>query len=32
MRGPGRWEKWYKVNIPIADDRFDDHLRQLEGK
>ncbi|MDP8017635.1 type II toxin-antitoxin system RelE/ParE family toxin [Prescottella equi] len=28
----GRWEKWYKVNIPIADDRFDDHLRQLEGK
>lgn len=28
----GRWEKWYKVNIPIADDRFDDHLRLLEGK
>lgn len=28
----GRWEKWYKVNIPIADDRFDDHLGQLEGK
>lgn len=26
----GEWKKWYKVNIPIADDRFDEHLRQLK--
>lgn len=28
----GQWNKWYKKNIPIADDRFDDHLKKLEGK
>lgn len=28
----GRWQKWYKVNIPIADEMFDRHLRRLEGK
>nr|WP_213935163.1 type II toxin-antitoxin system RelE/ParE family toxin [Rhodococcus sp. B50] len=28
----GQWKKWYKVNIPIADDLFDEHLEQLEGK
>jgi hypothetical protein len=26
----GEWESWYKVNIPIADDRFDEHLQRLE--
>lgn len=26
----GQWKKWYRVNIPIADDRFDEHLRQLK--
>lgn len=28
----GQWSKWYKVNIPIADDRFDDHLNSAEGQ
>lgn len=28
----GQWGKWYKKNIPIADDRFDDHLNRLDGK
>lgn len=28
----GKWDKWYRVNIPRADDRFDDHLNRLEGK
>jgi hypothetical protein len=23
------WTKWYRVNIPIADDRFDEHLKDL---
>lgn len=25
------WAKWYVVNIPIADDRFDEHTRKLNG-
>lgn len=28
----GQWKKWYKVNIPVADDLFGEHLEQLEGK
>ena len=28
----GNWNKWYRTNIPIADDRFDDHLKSLEGR
>lgn len=28
----GKWQKWYKVNIPIADKMFDRHLRRIEGK
>lgn len=28
----GKWDKWYRVNIPRADDRFDNHLNRLEGK
>lgn len=27
----GQWDKWYRVNIPIADDRFDKHLAKLKG-
>ncbi len=26
------WKKWYEVNIPLADDRFDEHVRKLKGK
>lgn len=25
----GSWNKWYRKNVPIADDRFDAHLRKL---
>jgi len=25
----GNWVRWYKKNIPLADDLFDDHLRAL---
>ncbi len=28
----GNWKKWYSVNIPIADDRFSEHLDRLKGK
>lgn len=28
----GNWTKWYKTNIPLADDLFDDHLRKLKGE
>ena len=24
----GRWRKWYKQAIPLADDRFDEHIEQ----
>lgn len=26
----GQWQKWYRQNIPIADARYDDHLRLLK--
>lgn len=26
----GEWNKWYRRNIPIADARYDAHLRSLE--
>jgi hypothetical protein len=26
----GEWNNWYRRNIPIADARFDTHLRDLE--
>ena len=26
------WKKWYEGNIPVADDRFDEHLRRLKGR
>lgn len=25
----GRWDKWYRANIPIADDRYDEHLARV---
>ena len=25
----GSWKKWYRTNIPIADDRYDKHLARL---
>jgi hypothetical protein len=28
----GSWIKWYRKNIPIADDRFDQHLKKLKGE
>ena len=28
----GNWKSWYRKNIPLADDLFDDHLRMLEGE
>jgi hypothetical protein len=26
----GRWDKWYRTSIPIADDRYDKHLTRLK--
>ncbi len=28
----GNWSRWYKQNIPLADDLFDDHNRRLRGE
>jgi hypothetical protein len=28
----GNWKKWYLQNIPIADDRFDEHIVRLKGR
>ena len=28
----GNWNHWYKTNIPIADDRFDEHLNKLNNE
>lgn len=28
----GAWVKWYRKNIPIADERYNEHLAQLEEK
>lgn len=25
----GNWTRWYKKNIPLADDLFDQHIRRL---
>lgn len=27
----GKWNRWYKKNIPLADDLFDDHLHRLKN-
>lgn len=26
----GRWDKWYRKNVPVADDRYDEHLAQVK--
>ena len=26
----GNWSRWYKTNVPVADDLFDDHIRKLK--
>lgn len=26
----GAWSKWYRKNIPVADDRYDEHLETLK--
>lgn len=26
----GRWDKWYRKNIPVADERYSDHLATLK--
>lgn len=28
----GNWTRWYKKNIPAADDLFDGHLQRLRGE
>lgn len=28
----GNWTRWYKKNIPLADDLFDDHNSKLSGE
>lgn len=28
----GNWVRWYKKNIPVADDLFDNHLRRQIGE
>lgn len=28
----GNWQRWYKRNIPVADDLLDAHLNRLEGR
>ncbi|NLE58283.1 MAG: hypothetical protein GX616_07980 [Planctomycetes bacterium] len=26
----GNWQRWYKKNIPLADNLLDEHLRRLK--
>jgi hypothetical protein len=28
----GQWKKWYQTAIPVADERFEEHLRNLKGE
>ncbi|NHF63551.1 addiction module toxin RelE [Chryseoglobus sp. KN1116] len=28
----GNWSRWYRSNIPVADNRFTEHLEQLGRK
>lgn len=28
----GNWQRWYKKNIPVADNSLDAHLNRLEGR
>lgn len=27
----GQWQSWYKAAVPLADDRFQEHLLRLKG-
>ncbi len=27
----GNWQKWYRTNIPLADERYTQHLDRLKG-
>jgi hypothetical protein len=27
----GHWQKWYRTNIPLADERYRQHLDRLKG-
>lgn len=27
----GNWRKWYQANIPLADERYQDHLNHMKG-
>ncbi|MEW6475245.1 MAG: addiction module toxin RelE [Actinomycetota bacterium] len=26
------WAEWYEINVPIAEDRFDEHQAAIEAK
>ena len=28
----GNWQKWYRTNIPLADERYRQHLDRLKGE
>ena len=28
----GIWAKWYRKNVPVADDLYDEHLKTLKNK
>jgi hypothetical protein len=28
----GRWERWYREAVPLADKRFDEHLQTLRAQ
>lgn len=28
----GNWSRWYRKNIPVADDLFDEHIEKLRGE
>jgi len=28
----GNWKKWYLDNIPVADNRFNNHLKKLKDE
>jgi len=28
----GSWNRWYEKSVPVADDLFDRHLRELRGE
>lgn len=28
----GAWQKWYRKNVPVADDRYEEHLKKLRDE